>query len=97
MLLSKDSKKMLSNRSFENSLYMFFVTRKYKFPSMASDSDDDEVTIEDMDNKMASIRAMFPVKSESELKKALMEASGEVEKAIDILMCPPKGKGMCVH
>lgn len=65
---------------------------KRNYPAIASDSDDEDVVvIEDLDNKMASVRSMFPGKSDLQLKDTLMRAKGDVENAIDILIGLKKG------
>lgn len=68
-----------------------------KFPSLPDDSgddddDDDLAIIDDFDGKMDSLRQMFSTKTDSEIKSALLDTTGDVEKAIDILVAPPAGK-----
>lgn len=44
--------------------------------------------IDDFDGKMDSLRDMFSTKSDKEIKSALLDTNGDVEKAIDILVAP---------
>ena len=73
---------------------MFFISgRTYPtFPESDDDDDDDDddvAIIEDFDGKMDSLRQMFSIKPDQEIKSALLDATGDVEKAIDILVAPP--------
>ncbi|XP_053396999.1 SWI/SNF-related matrix-associated actin-dependent regulator of chromatin subfamily A containing DEAD/H box 1A-like [Mercenaria mercenaria] len=63
------------------------------YPTFPDDSDDDDVAIiDDFDGKMESLRQMFSIKTDEEIKSALLDATGDVEKAIDILVAPPGKK-----
>lgn len=58
-----------------------------KYPTFEEeDSDDDVAIIEDLDTKMESLRSMFSTRSDRDIKSALLEANGDVETCIDILV-----------
>ncbi|WAR07391.1 SMRCD-like protein [Mya arenaria] len=60
-----------------------------RFPS---DSDEDVSEVADTAVNLASLRPMFPSLPEEDVRQALMEADGNVEKAIDVLIDLGRGK-----
>ncbi|KAL4233687.1 ATP-dependent helicase smarcad1 [Mactra antiquata] len=57
------------------------------FPQFSDDSDSEDVgVIDDLDKKMESLRPMFPARSEKEVKQALLDANGDRDRAIDLLI-----------
>lgn len=56
------------------------------------DSDSDVCIIEDYDNKLSSLKQMFPSKGDVEIRKALLDVKGDQESAFDVLMGAGTGR-----
>lgn len=64
-----------------------FVYCSRNFPQFSDDDDmDSDLAIDDLDSKMDSLRPMFPARSDMEIKQALLDANGDAERAIDLLI-----------